>query len=127
MGKIDFGRVITAEENAAAAAEALRERIRQRRDRAMNAGVVVCGMLVHTDDISQQRILGAAVAIMRDPTLNINWKTADGVFFSLNAEAVLAVADAVRAHVQACYDREAELLAAIGAGVDVDLEGGWPA
>jgi hypothetical protein len=127
MGKIDFGRVITAEENAAAAAEALRERIRQRRDRAMNAGVVVDGMLVHTDDISQQRILGAAVAIMRDPTLNINWKTADGVFFSLNAEAVLAVADAVRAHVQACYDREAELLAAIGAGVDVDLEGGWPA
>jgi hypothetical protein len=73
-----------------------------------------------------QGILGAAVAVTLDPSL-LNWKRADGAFVPLKAEAVLAAADAVRAHVQACYDREAELLAAIGAGVDVDLEGGWPA
>ncbi len=35
----------------------------------MNAGITVDGILIHTDDISQQRILGAALAVMRDPSL----------------------------------------------------------
>ncbi|WP_209428463.1 DUF4376 domain-containing protein [Pararhodobacter sp. SW119] len=126
MPKIDFAAVITADDKASAAAVALRERIRQRRDRAMNAGVRVGGRLIHTDDISQQRILGAAVAVMRDPSLVINWKTADGAFVPLDAGAVLAAADAVRAHVQSCYEREAVMLAAFNAGGEPNIEVGWP-
>ena len=124
--RIDFTRAITAEDRAAQAAAALRECIRQRRDRAMAAGVVVGGIGVHTDDVSQQRILGATVAVMRDPTLRITWKAKGGRFVTLDADAVFAVADAVRAHVQACFDREAALLAEIESGGAPDIETGWP-
>lgn len=110
MPKIDFSRAITANDKESAAVAALREQIRRQRDCAMNAGVMVGGRLIHTDDVSQQRILGAALAVMRDATLVINWKTAGGGFVALDAEAVLAAADAVRAHVQGCYDWEAKII-----------------
>jgi hypothetical protein len=126
MRNIDFGQVITAKARAEAAKAVLRERIRQRRNRAMNAGVTFGGMKLHTDESSQQRILSAAVAVMQDQSLVIDWKTASGCFVPLDAEAVLAVAGAVRKHVQACFDREAQLLAAVEADEKADPEEGWP-
>lgn len=126
QGHIDFSQAVTAEDKAAQAAAALGERIRRRRDRAMAAGITVNGIEVHTDDVSQQRILGAAVAVMRDPTLRITWKAKGGRFVALDANAVFAVADTVRAHVQACFDREAALLAEIESGGAPDIEAGWP-
>ena len=56
---------------------------------------------------------------------------ADGTFVTLDAAAITAVAMAVRAHVQACFDREAELKAQIEAAVTaeeiaaVDLNTRW--
>jgi len=51
-----------------------------------------------------------------------------GRVVELGAAQVLAVARAMRAHVQSCFDREAELLAAVSEGViEVEmLEEGWP-
>ena len=126
MSKIDFGKVVTAEEKAKNACNALREQIRRRRELAVNAGVVVEGMTFHTDDVSQQRIFSAAVSAMRDPTLIVKWKTASGAFVSLDAGAVLTTADAVRSHVQACYEREAALLVQLDAGDCPDVDSGWP-
>jgi hypothetical protein len=51
---------------------------------------------------------------------------------ALDAQAITAVAMAVRAHVQACFDNEAELKAQIEAAstaqeiAAVDLNSGWP-
>ena len=126
MPKIDFGQVVTAEAKVAAERNGRRDEIRRKRDRALNAGVTVRGMKFHTDDFSQQRIYGAAVAVMRDPSLIIKWKTVGGAFVPLDSEELLTVADAVRAHVQACYDREAELLAELDAGNALDMGSGWP-
>jgi hypothetical protein len=39
---------------------------------------------------------------------------------------VIAIAQAVRAHVQACFDREADLRDAIDAGEAPDIDTGWP-
>jgi hypothetical protein len=127
MPRIDFARAISAEARSEASAATLRERIRQCRDRAMNAGVMVGGIVMQTDDRSQQRLLGAVVAAMRNPALVVNWKTDDGTCVPLDAETLLAAADAIRAHVQVCFDREAELLTALSGGEDVDPEEGWPA
>lgn len=46
----------------------------------------------------------------------------------LTAQQVIGIARAVRAHVQACFDREAELLAELEAGTLTAsmLEEGWP-
>lgn len=103
--------------------------LRVLRDAAIWAGIVVGGVAVYTDELSQQRITGAAVAAMLDQSLTINWKSADGTYVTLDAPTILAVATAVRQHVQACFDNEAALIEALNASAkseDVDLSQGWP-
>jgi len=69
---------------------------------------------IKTDRESQALITGAALKAMQDSTYSCRWKTESG-FVELTAPQILAIADAVRAHVQACFDREAELLALVEA------------
>lgn len=119
-----------AEEIEAAKAERraeMAQQIADRRWQAEVAGITVNGMAVATDRDSQALITGAALAAMRDPAYVCRWKTAGG-FVELNAEQLTAVADTVRAHVQACFDREAALLAELDAGTLTPelIETGWP-
>ena len=97
-----------------------------RRWQAEVAGITVSGMQVDTGRDSQALITGAAVSAMLDPTYNVHWKTAAG-FVVLNAEQIIGLASTVRAHVQACFDREAELLTALADGTLTNdmLEQGW--
>ena len=69
---------------------------------------------LRTDRESQSMITGAALKAMQDDTYSCRWKTEAG-FVELNAVQILAIADAVREHVQGCFDREAELLALVEA------------
>lgn len=59
---------------------------------------------------------------MQDEKYSCRWKTESG-FVELTAPQILAIADAVRAHVQSCFDREAELLLLIEAATtEAELE-----
>lgn len=107
-------------------AEAQRTAFKLRRDMAVNGGTTFSGMHLQTDDITQSRITGAALAAMIDPNYSLQWKMHGGDFITLTGAQIIAVAQAIRAHVQACYDREAELIAALGAGQPYDIESGWP-
>lgn len=78
------------------------------------AGVEVNGVTIDTGRDSQALITGAAVAAMLDDEYSLNWKTTAG-FIHLTAPEIIAVAQAVRAHVQACFDREGELVALVDA------------
>ena len=95
-------------------------------------GTTFNGMPVATDAVSQTKYIGAVVGAQIDPNAVINWKMADGTFVTLDAQAITAVAMAVRAHVQACFDREAELKARIETAATpdeisaVDIGAGWP-
>ena len=88
------------------------------RDAAIARGIEVNGLRVQTDDLSQQRLTAAAIAAQLDPSVIVRWKTADGSFVSLSASQIVAVALAVRNHVQSCFDREAALVAQIMASED---------
>lgn len=103
-----------------------RQAIKERRDKAISSGTTYNGMTIATDDLSQQRITGAALAATIDNTITVQWKLDNGTFVVLDAATVIAIAQAVRAHVQACFDREAELLTALNAGEEYDIEAGWP-
>ena len=81
---------------------------------AETAGVTVNGVLIDTGRDSQALITGAALAAMLDSEYSLNWKTESG-FIHLSAPEIIAVAQAVRAHVQACFDREGELVALVDA------------
>jgi len=111
------------------AAEALAEakaRVTARRDNAVAAGIVVGGFPVQTDNLSQQRITGAALAALIYPETTVQWKMGGGEFVTLDAQTIIGIAQAVRAHVQACFDREAELRSLIDAGESPDIDAGWP-
>lgn len=104
----------------------VRTEVKARRDKAMEAGTTIGGVSVATDDLSQQRITGAALAATVDSTTTVKWKLPDDTFVTLDATQIIGIAQGVRAHVQACFDREAELLAALNAGEAYDINSGWP-
>lgn len=108
-------------------AETEKRAFKVRRDVAIVSGTIFAGMALPTDEATQSRITGAALAAMIDPTYSVQWKLPDGSFVLLDAQQVIAVAQAIRAHVQACFDREAALLEALSEGQPYDIEAGWPA
>ena len=103
-------------------------RIAARRFQAETGGVIVEGIQVNTERDSQALLTGAAFAASLDPAYQIKWKAATG-FVDLTGEQVMGIASQVRAFVQACFNREAELLGAVADGsITVQmLEEGWPA
>jgi len=103
-----------------------KQAIKARRDQALSSGTTVNGVTVATDDLSQQRITGAALAATVDPNTTAQWKLEDDTFITLDSTQIIGIAQGVRAHVQACFDRESELLDALSAGIDYDINAGWP-
>jgi hypothetical protein len=91
------------------------------------AGINLDGMAIDTGRDSQGLITGAVVQAMLEPGYVLRWKTSAG-FVQLTARQIIGVASAVRAHVQACFDREAVLLTSLEAGSfrPAMLNQGWP-
>lgn len=108
--------------------ETIKGKIAARRYGAETAGIVVNGMQINTERESQGLISGAAFQAVLDPAYTLRWKTPAG-FTDMTGEQVIGLATAVRSHVQACFDREAELVEALAAGTYTDdmLDRGWPA
>ena len=111
---IDWTQVVTPAEKFEQARERKRGEIAAARFEAETAGIDVNGFTVRTDRESQALITSAALKAMQDSEYSCRWKTESG-FVELTAPQILAIADAVRAHVQGCFDREAELLPLIEA------------
>lgn len=101
--------------------------IATRRYEAETSGTTVEGMPVNTERDSQALLTGAALQSMLDPNYTVRWKTAGG-FVDLDAQQIIGLASAVRSHVQACFDRESELVAAVEGGSYTEsmLDEGWP-
>lgn len=76
-------------------------------------GTEVAGMPIFTDDRSKTLIMGARQAADADPGFTTQWKTAGGTFITLDATMIMAISNAVLAHVAACFVREAAVIAAI--------------
>jgi hypothetical protein len=116
-----------AERDEAIAAD-WKQRIADRRYEAETSGTIIEDMPIDTGRDSQGLITGAAVQAIIDPSYSLHWKTSAG-FVDLTAQQVLGVASLVRAFVQACFNRESDLLDAVAAGTITAemLEEGWPA
>lgn len=96
------------------------------------SGTTFNGYNIATDPISQTKYVGAVVATQIDSTIILNWKMSDGTFIELDATDVTAIAMAIRAHIQACFDKEAELRLLVKAAANqeeldvIDITIGWP-
>lgn len=79
-------------------------------------GVIVNGVSLATDRQSQSMIAGAFSYVTLNPSATVKWKSPDG-FVDLAAADVALIASAVAEHVQQCFAREADAVAAIVGGV----------
>lgn len=125
--RVEDGRVLQAWEVVPVTDQYWPDLIAARRYQAEIAGTAIDGIPLDTGRDSQGLITGAAVQAIIDPAYSLHWKTAEG-FVELTGQQILGVASAVRAHVQSCFNREAELQAAVADGsITAEmLEEGWP-
>lgn len=79
-------------------------------------GIVVGGVPIATDDRSKQMIIGARLAADADPNWSTQWVSADGSVHTVNAATMIAISDAVQAHVNACFVIYADVKSDIDAG-----------
>lgn len=84
--------------------------------RKETGGITVAGVPVATDDRSKQMIIGARVAADADADWTTQWVGAGGVVYPVDATAIVAISNAVQAHVNACF--------ATFAGVKAEIEAG---
>ncbi|PTW62042.1 uncharacterized protein DUF4376 [Breoghania corrubedonensis] len=82
---------------------------------AETGGLVVDTMEIATDRDSQGKILAARVKAGAEAGFSTTWKALNG-WFALDAAAIVALSDAVLAHVAACFAAEETVSAAIKAG-----------
>ena len=122
---------VTVQEQAERDKQALMNRIARTRYGHETGGTTVDGMQVATDRQSQALITGAFSSAKDaqesgDP-FSIRWKTAGG-WVELDADQMIGLGRAVRAHVQACFDREKELVESVDDGTFEEsmLNEGWP-
>lgn len=87
-----------------------------KRWRVETGGITVAGVPVATDDRSKTMIMGARIKADVDPEYSVGWKGADGSFVSLAAPQIVAISNAVLAHVDACFAAEAAVATFIAAG-----------
>ena len=125
--KIDFSRMVTAEQVQSEEKVKFKNNIASRRYDEETRGIVVNGVAINTERDSQNMINGAVVSCLLNPDYICNWKTPEG-FVALDADTIKAVGIAIRTHVQSCFDREAELLVALENGTYTEsmLDEGWP-
>lgn len=101
--------------------------------KAEESGTTVGGTPIATDRTTQAKLTAAYVKAAADSAYAIaDWKFGSGVFGALDAATIIAAADAVEVHVQACFTNEASLSADVVAASSfseldaIDLEAGWP-
>ena len=124
-------RAKTADEFDAAKANKLDELATVRWNVEEN-GTTFGGNPLATDRTTQAKLTAGYAKAVNDPDFVIaSWKFAAGVFGSLDATTIIAAANAVEAHIQACFTNEKTLSADVLAAADfaeldaIDLTVGW--
>ena len=96
-----------------------------------NAGVTVSGKFFSSDERTRTVLIGARVMAKEDAAYTADWKFSNG-FATLTAADLIAAANAVGAHVRACFAAEKAHIAAIEALQDqqdvisYNAGEGWP-
>jgi len=84
---------------------------------AENAGIILDGVEIPTDDQTRAVLTAAYIRAVQDETFSIpNWKVSAGVYVTLDRDKIIAIGNAVTAHIQACFDKNKD--------VDLAIEGG---
>lgn len=81
-------------------------------------GTNVFGVDVATDRDTQAKLIAVRIMAVEDEDFTVRWKLAPGNFVTLDAPDIIQLANAVMAHVQACFEAESQIVDGIGAYTD---------
>lgn len=95
---------------------------KQRRWEIETGGVTVNGSRVETDDRSKLMILGARLRADADPDTTEDWDMPDGTTRVLSAPEIVALSDAIAAHVSTVFKTYSQVKAKIEAGTITTTE-----
>lgn len=113
-------------------------KVKTRRDAVINGGAPSPAGRVDSDMLSRANITGAVLAALMaqqaGSAFSINWTLLDNSVVTLDAGQVIAMGEAVMAHVNAAHDRARGLRAMIDGAADIagllrvipGMEEGWP-
>lgn len=105
-------------------------KLAQKRWEVECGGITVAEATIATDDRSKTLMNGKYRTAEKNPDATHRWKGPAGEITMTSAQ-VIAIGDAVSAHVQACFDRELDLIAEVEAAATVaavraiDINSGW--
>lgn len=94
-------------------------------------GITINGIIIKTDRESQSLIAGAKIYSDLNEAISIDWKGKSG-WVTINRTTIIAISQAVAAHVQACFTNEkahAEAITALTTAAEIeayDFTTGWP-
>jgi len=83
-------------------------------------GVVVGGARIKTDRESQATVTAALISITQGLATSIDWKAEGGVWITLGLPQITGIAQAVVAHVQACFTLERQYSQDIAAATTIE-------
>lgn len=83
-------------------------------------GIVIAGATIKTDRGSQATITSAYLSLSQGLISEVDWKAESGVWVKLTLAQMAPIAQAVVAHVQACFSTEAQLAAEVTACTTVE-------
>ena len=69
-------------------------------------GINVNGIDVRTDRLTVDRIYQARFLANEDNTFTTDWKLSNGVFLTIDAATIIAISDAVTAHIKDSFQKE---------------------
>lgn len=83
-------------------------------------GITIGGARIKTDRESQATITGAFISLSQGLTQTIDWKAEGGQWVTLTLADITPIAQAVVAHVQACFTTESQLAAQVNAATTIE-------
>jgi hypothetical protein len=84
--------------------------------RKETGGITVGGVPILTDDRAQLKVAGARIGADADPEFTTVWDGADGGSYPIDAATVIAISNAVLAHVNECFKTYSTIKGDIDAG-----------
>lgn len=78
-------------------------------------GIVINGMIIETTDRSKTLVTGALMLAQSNPAATFQFKTTDNQYVEVDAAGMVAIYQAIGAHVQSCFAKEQVVAAQIAA------------
>lgn len=79
------------------------------RNQKIHGGLTVAGIAIQSDDTTQARLHAVRYMADLNPAFTVQWKTENG-YVTLDATTIVALSNAMMAHVQNCFNAEAIVL-----------------